>query len=109
MDRARWQRMQDLFHGAVALSQPEARGFLQTQCGDDQELMQQVLAMLRQDAHPTRCSTNRLMKSLFAPSPLPCPCRLWSSVLTGCSRVIGEGGMGVVYRAERTDLGNSNT
>lgn len=50
MDVARWRRIQDLFHHAVTLPGAEQRPFLHDTCGDDEELISEVLAMLEQDA-----------------------------------------------------------
>ena len=50
MDRARWHRIQRLFHDAADVPQGEQRVFLEAACGDDEELVVEVLAMLDQDA-----------------------------------------------------------
>jgi hypothetical protein len=50
MDRARWDRIQKLFHDAADVPQGEQRVFLEAACGDDEELVVEVLNMLDQDA-----------------------------------------------------------
>ena len=50
MDRARWDRIQKLFHDAADVPQGEQRIFLEAACGDDEDLIVEVLAMLDQDA-----------------------------------------------------------
>jgi hypothetical protein len=50
MDSARWHRIQGLFHDAADAPQAEQRAFLGAACGDDEELIVEVLAMLDQDA-----------------------------------------------------------
>jgi serine/threonine-protein kinase len=106
IDSARWQRMQSLFNDALDLPPSEHESFLRAACGDDLELCQAVLEMLEQDskgsslldraladvAHTTLTADTTLPAREFGPYQL--------------LRVIGEGGMGVVYLAKRTDLGN---
>src|SRR5260370_33093468 len=51
MDRARWDRIQKLFHDAADVPHGEQRGFPAAACGDDEELVVEVLNMLDQDAN----------------------------------------------------------
>jgi eukaryotic-like serine/threonine-protein kinase len=107
MDDARWQRLQTLFQEALELPAREHLGFLTAACGDDAELRNEVLAMLEQDAR----GDNILDRSVaeLANQSIGSASAELSSKEFGPYRVIrvlGEGGMGVVYLATRPDLGN---
>ncbi len=104
MDPQRWEQTQRLFHDAANLPPAERERFLRDACGADAELAADVAALLRADERsapldrPLAEIANELLSAAQAPLP---------AIAFGpyrAVRVLGEGGMGVVYLAERADL-----
>jgi serine/threonine-protein kinase len=103
MDPARFERSQTLFHRIVDLPADECRRVLDEECGDDTALREGVLAMLEEDHRASWLDTSvgraasRLLESAASSVDEIGPYQVL--------QVIGEGGMGVVHLARRTDLG----
>ncbi|HJZ64450.1 MAG TPA: serine/threonine-protein kinase [Candidatus Acidoferrum sp.] len=107
MDSNRWKKMQTLFHKAADLQPAEQRSFLERQSPEDPSLISEVLKMLEEDSRggglldqgvaPLADGVLEQNASGAVPFKEFGPYRIL--------RVLGEGGMGIVYLAERGDLG----
>jgi eukaryotic-like serine/threonine-protein kinase len=108
MDTERWRQVQELFHRVADLPREARAAALDVACAGDPALRREVEALLAGDADGATLLdrgmaqvAEAVMGSGAAP-PLPA---------TACGpyrllRIIGEGGMGVVYLARRDDLGS---
>jgi len=108
MDPSRWGHNQAVFHDAVDVPGSERQTFLENACGGDAELLSAVSELLEADANRA-CLLDRdvdqVAKQLLTDADGGSP------PFTHVGRYaikerLGEGGMGVVYLAEREDLGS---
>jgi serine/threonine protein kinase/tetratricopeptide (TPR) repeat protein len=108
MDSTRWERIQTLFHEVADLPEPEQRAFLKTACTDDDGLIAEVLALVEEDARGSSLLDRDLAhvahQVLDEAVPASLPFKQFGPYRI--KEMLGEGGMGVVYLAERIDLGS---
>jgi hypothetical protein len=104
-DSARWQRVKDLLARALELPAAEQRPFLERECGEDPGLRAEVESLLAA-AHDADDRLHSLAPGWIADAVHAAGAGTWIGRRLGAWRLvalIGGGGMGEVYRAERVD------
>jgi len=99
---ARWRRVQDLFHAAADLPAGDQHAFLEARSDGDSALIAEVEALLLEDRTPDSFLDRSLPDvagHLLGPDAPG-----WVGPYR-VLRLLGEGGMGVVYLVEREDVG----
>jgi serine/threonine protein kinase len=103
MNPERWQRIEEIFRTAIEGPADDRDAYLTRACGADEELRREVLSLLDRDTPED-----------FIQAPIANAARAFTASskvdLTGdrigpyrATRLIGRGGMGDVYEAERDD------
>ena len=108
MDSTRWDQIQDLFHRAADLPPSQQTSFLNQACGDDRALAAEVLTLLEEDARGASILDRdmaEVAQQMFG-GPAAASPAVKELGPYRILKLLGEGGMGVVYLAERDDLGN---
>lgn len=99
--RERWDRIQTLFHHAADLSRADREAYLAAECGEDDDLREQIESLLgAENDLPSVLDdlTGRLpSRGVSLDGETVGPYRI--------EHLVGQGGMGSVYLAERTDVG----
>src|SRR5258708_819841 len=101
MNRDRWQQVQSILSGAIELPEERQWDYIKESCGDDASLYLQVQELL--EAH--RKANTFIEHPAIHGFPTDWPDGLIGAQFGAYKLVerIGEGGMGAVYRAERSD------
>ncbi len=105
MTSPRFARLQEIFADAMAMPEPERGAFVRQACGDDDELLKEVAAMLAVSALPSEdllpcAAPNQRATAPTVILPRP-PARPDRYVV---ERELGRGGMGRVYLVHDREL-----
>jgi len=103
MDSKKWNCVKNLFNNALERDEKERDNWLRKECGKNEELYKEVSKLLRarKAASPIDKPLDKLPDTIFSPENIDDANRKVGNYRL--LEVIGYGGMGVVYLAERVD------
>jgi eukaryotic-like serine/threonine-protein kinase len=110
MDSERWKRIEELYHSAEELPDEQRSSFLDDACRGDQSLAEEVESLLKHGATPhsllDKPAVAIVAKALAAEQAQPPTLRLDGKTLSHYRvlEAIGQGGMGIVYKAQDLKL-----
>src|SRR6476620_9903271 len=97
----KWEQTKEILGAALELSPGERLDFVRKACGPDEELRKEIESLLS-----NYNAADSLLENPPIPSVLSSPVGSMSGRLVGAYRILsetGQGGMAVVYLAERAD------
>ena len=106
MDPARWERIQDVFAAALELDAAARPGFLESACGDDPTVRNEVAEYLRSLDDDRDLVADAIRDEAVKILDIDIDTELLDGQTVGPYRLIrriGQGGMGAVYLAARND------